>query len=538
MIGSTTSLRFQHYQASEMTKDHHPHLTAFATSGTGKSALAEAGLALLRESTLPPELEQALQAEGGSLSVLITFNSNTPFCELDKDNIEAAMGSRLLSSYFGCKWSVLQSSPIYHRLSVSCAIKCILLDHRARHKLSNDSLVLLYLAVDDAGQVLTTDAPIEWTTASRDEHHRRYLKRVALLLGQVLLDPPDEATFPVSMLTGTTTKAMHQVMSIDSSHPYRQCAVPLLSFEDCLELFRILGWEHWSASRECQQLLADLGGIPRLVDFLCGQIRAQINAGRNPESANWISIKQQTENESHRRYHPEGNAAVVRAVLKAAMTRVPVAADTEFEGVTWELLQRAGSVFLHETTDPGLFTVSVPFLVLKQHIQNHLSVLPSATSLLFNMPPSEYFEAATWEKFNLVYDAVCASLCQGSITTVADFYRGALVHPDVAGVEFRLTGDVKYVRCKNRFPQAVPPRFRSRPHHEIPWTTGRFSILNAGGAGGIDGFTGNPGRDRGTLLRVQQHKWNLDLGHDISLAEVRAICTKVCLFVRVCERVL
>lgn len=531
VIGEVTSARFAHFQEKRMTKELHAHLTAFAAAGTGKSRLIQEGVALLRQADLPPELGQALRTEGGSVAVHASFNGDTKFCEFDKKNMGAALAARLLASYFGCQWSSVQTLPIYHQLSTAAAIKCIVLDHRARHHLTHDQLVLLYVAVDDVGATLMEDAPSEWSREERAQYNRKYLKDVSNDVGAVLLQPPDQATFTVSILTGTTTKALQEVMNIDSSHPYRQLAVPLLSFEQCLQILRHLGWEDWANSRECQQLLADLGGIPRLVDFLCGMIKMEIDAARDPESANWLKIRKAVTNEAHRRYRTPDNAALVKAVVKAALTRVPVRQDAVIAGVTWEVLQRGGHIVLDDTgTGENLFTVAVPYMILRHHVQNHLSQLPSAASFLFDMPAAEFFEWQTWEKFVVMYDAMLASLHASDgprSIAVGEFYRGALVHPDIAGLQFHVVGDVEYVACKEQFPKTSPPHFRSRPHDEIAWEGGGYAVLNAAGACSIDGFSGNPKDPGGTVLRCTQGKSLQDLGAVITLQNIEDICSKV-----------
>jgi len=94
-------MRLSHRKSID--KEAHPHAICMAGPGTGKSRLADYGLVALRNAppARHPELADIANHKA-ALAVHISFNCNTTFDQWDKDmGPEAAVGGRLLASYFG-----------------------------------------------------------------------------------------------------------------------------------------------------------------------------------------------------------------------------------------------------------------------------------------------------------------------------------------------------------------------------------------------------------------------------------------------------
>eukprot|EP00808_Paulinella_micropora_P029537 g12142.t1 len=153
LLCETVSQRFENYLKGLLDKEKQPHLICFATAGTGKSRLAQDALPLLQKYVENRELCALLQ--NSAVSVHVTFNGGTKVDLWDRENgAQAALSARVLASYFGVE---IESLRFLRRIELRTALDCILLDFRRRRSLAQDSPVVFYLAIDDAGQTLLKD---------------------------------------------------------------------------------------------------------------------------------------------------------------------------------------------------------------------------------------------------------------------------------------------------------------------------------------------------------------------------------------------
>eukprot|EP00808_Paulinella_micropora_P030034 g48185.t1 len=518
LLCETVSRRFENYLKGLLDKEKQPHLICFATAGTGKSRLAQDALPLLQKYVENRELCALLQ--NSAVSVHVTFNGGTKVDLWDRENgAQAALSARILASYFGLE---IESLRFLRRIELRTALDCILLDFRRRRSLAQDSPVVFYLAIDDAGQTLLKD--VENAQAARS-----FLKDISNAAGSWLLRPP-RSVFPITLITGTTAQAIGSILSTESSHPYVSLPVPLLPLNESDAILRELGLEDWANDGQVQQLLADIGGLPRLLEVLFSSLQELVEKGQRPTNASWATVQRALMTFVEQRTG-HLNEEVVHAIVRAALTRETVTNEDVAHGQqTWGDLERCGAVFLREQKQGGM-VVEVPYLIIEGKVRNlKKRRLPDVVEALFRVPEPRFWEWRTWEKFNALFDGATASLLaqregEGSQTvSVARFYRGALVDPAIAKWEFGLSPRVEFQTCEKRFPETS-----TRPSNqgkEFSWRAGEVSVMNADGAK-ADHFMAAPlVNSCEVLVRFGQEKWSRDVGARPRIAQERIIQEK------------
>eukprot|EP00808_Paulinella_micropora_P014559 g16304.t1 len=510
LLCETVSQRFKNYLKGFLDKEKQPHLICFATAGTGKSRLAQEALPLLQKHVEHRELRALLR--NSTVSVHVTFNGDTKFNQWDRESgAEAALSVRTLASYFGVQ---ITSLHFLRTIELRTALDCILLDFRRRRSLAQDSPVAFYLAVDDVGQTLLP--------ADNAKVARSFLKDISNAAGSWLLGPP-RSVFPITLMTGTTAQAITSILSTESSHPYVSLPVPFLSFNESDAMLRELGLEEWANDGQGQQLLADIGGLPRLLEILFSSLQTLVEMGQRPTNASWATVQHALMTfVKQRTGHVEEE--VVHAIVRAALTRETVTNEDVAHGQqTWGDLESCGAVFLREQKQGGM-VVEVPYLIIEGKVRNlRKRRLPDVVEALFRVPEPRFWEWQTWEKFNALFDGATAWLLaqregKGSQTvSVARFYRGALVDPAIADWEFGLSPRVEFQTCEKRFPETS-----TRPSHqgkEFSWRAGEVSVMNADGAK-ADHFMAAPlVNSFEVLVRFGQEKWSRDVGARPSVAQ-------------------
>eukprot|EP00808_Paulinella_micropora_P017264 g661.t1 len=517
LLCETVSQRFKNYLKGFLDKEKQPHLICFATAGTGKSRLAQETLSLLQKHVEHRELRALLR--NSTVSVHVTFNGDTKFNQWDRESgAEAALSVRTLASYFGVQ---ITSLHFLRTIELRTALDCILLDFRRRRSLAQDSPVAFYLAVDDVGQTLLP--------ADNAKVARSFLKDISNAAGSWLLGPP-RSVFPITLMTGTTAQAITSILATESSHPYVSLPVPLLSFNESDAMLRELGLEEWANDGQGQQLLADIGGLPRLLEILFSSLQTLVEMGQRPTNASWATVQHALMTfVKQRTGHVEEE--VVHAIVRAALTRETVTNEDVAHGQqTWGDLESCGAVFLREQKQGGM-VVEVPYLIIEGKVRNlRKRRLPDVVEALFRVPEPRFWEWQTWEKFNALFDGATAWLLaqregKGSQTvSVARFYRGALVDPAIANWEFGLSPRVEFQTCEKRFPETS-----TRPSHqgkEFSWRAGEVSVMNADGAK-ADHFMAAPlVNSFEVLVRFGQEKWSRDVGARPRVARKRIIKEK------------
>eukprot|EP00808_Paulinella_micropora_P030802 g8873.t1 len=496
LLCETISKRFDNCLARRTDKEKQPHLICFATAGTGKSRLAQEALPLLQQHVEHPELRALLR--NSSVAVHVTFNGGTKVDRWDRENgAQAALSARVLASYFGVE---IESLRFLRRIELRAALDCILLDFRRRRSLDQDSPVAFYLAIDDAGQTLLD---VENAQAARS-----FLKDISNAAGSWLLRPP-RSVFPIILITGTTAQAIASILSTESSHPYVSLPVPLLSLNESDDILRELGLEDWANDGRVQQLLADIGGLPRLLEILFSSLQELVERGQRPTNASWATVQRALMTFVEQRTG-HLNEEVVHAIVRAALTREIVTNYGVAHGQqTWGDLERSGAVFLRKKKQGGM-------VVEKRR-------LPDIVEALFRLPEPRFWEWQTWEKFKALFDGATAWLLSqregmdSQTVSVARFYRGALVDPAIANWEFRLSPRVEFQTCDKRFPETS-----TRPSHqgkEFSWRAGKVSVVNADGAK-ADHFMAAPlVNSSEVLVRFGQEKWSRDVGAQPRVAQ-------------------
>ena len=429
-------------------KEAHPHVICMAGPGTGKSRLADYGLVALRKTTPTshPELA-ALANHKAALAIHITFNCNSPFDQLDKDiGPDAAVGGRLLASYFRFGFQRYVFPECLSRLTIHVSIQTILNDHLSRHPGVDPKDVLVYVAVDDVSNICLFNE--EWTISKGKSYLKSILDKLAALYS-------DTEYFLVTMVTGTVLGPTSDIL-IGSQRPYVNLAVPLLSLAQSVQLAEdafLRGGVPGGVSHNCKLLLSDIGGVPR---FVWQAIEKVI---KNRTSDTTISYERarfaiQDEISLRNGFLNLNDTSVIAKLLSTALLRQSIHPSSNCvpdKAYTWFELENQGVCFFSDRDSQGLVQIWLPLL----HLELLLERFPVAANLVRNLYKSDW---ESWEKLGLMYEALLLtmySLQDKAQVSVGDYYRGALVGEGAKDLLLTLPLNlpVTYSEMKTRYPE-------------------------------------------------------------------------------------
>jgi hypothetical protein len=479
-----TSQRYQHFLLGRThDKEMHPHLLCAGAPGTGKSRLCQDFAAL----AIAEELRQH-----SVVVVNVTFNGDSKFDAIDRlRGGDWALAARILMSYFGCFRDSVPDG-----INVQTALDCVLADHRSRRKLVDDALVVLAMAIDDIGQCLDDEATGE-NAVDIAQQRRRFVTSISRVCGKLLMLPrADKYCFVATVFAATVAVELKEVFA-DTGHPHKEVPIPLLRFSDCLSIVGSLQLpSQWAEAPELLQLLADCGGVPRLVREILTSVRQRHND--TPSDGAWHVIRGHVVGVIRARYRLAGRRGLDE-IVRSSLTREIVSREEtplNEKGVeTYAELERRGAVFLQPAEEEGRFTVGLPYLVLEE-VVGMTRYAKTVFADLFTFPSLSKFEWQTLEKFHATYDASCTMMFSEVCASVpaARFYRGAVVG-DNLDFELALSSPVDVVFCQHQFPTLTDggntqiPRAAGRRVEN--WDDGGHVYVNANGAA-FDVFSIHP----------------------------------------------
>jgi len=435
-------------------KESQPHIICMAGPGTGKSRLADYGLTALKKASPEqyPELA-ALANSKAALAVNISFNARTTFCLRDIDiGAQAAVGNRLLASYFGFDFCEHVFPDSVSKLTISVSVETILKDHLSRNPGLSRKDVLIYIAIDDVSNICGPMNCSDWTLEKGKVFLKDILDGIAVLYSQ-------QDYFLVAMITGTVFGPTSDILRL-SQRPYKNLAVPLLSHAESVELaedaFRRAGVSG-GVSSETKLLLSDIGGIPR---FIWQAINAVIDSG---DGTNFSDLRSQIKAIIKSRYRPAGSGMswkkISTRIVSTALRREPVDPSgpcTDNWLYTWTQLENQGLCFLSPEVVVDS-TRKVYIWLPLMHLETLIEPFPAMKYFVDRLRDNQW---ESWERFCLMYEALLMTqhvLERKSQVTVGEYYRGALVGE---GVQDRILSlpmklPIMFIELPKRFPETA-----------------------------------------------------------------------------------
>lgn len=432
-------------------KEAHPHIICMAGPGTGKSRMADYGLGALKNASREkyPELAALANSEG-ALAVHITFNSGTPLCTEDITiGAEAAVGSRLLASYFGIDLSTTNfPTEAISRLKIASSVETIVNDHVFRHPGMDRKDVLIYIVIDDVSSITEkTNALIP--------NGKVYLKKILNAIASLY---SRKDYFLVTMVTGTVLGPTSDIL-IGAQRPYINLAVPLLSVEQSVQLARDAFYRagiSFEISTEFKILLSDIGGIPRFVWEAINYVIS--NQGQN---INFQEKRVFFRFRMRERYgmstllsKKKDQRQILSTLLSTALLRESVhPSSTCVDGIdcTWLQLENQGICFFSETNLQGLVKILLPLL----HLESLMEPFPVTAALVRNLYDNK---SQSWENFCMNYEALLMTqyVLQGrSQVSVGEYYHGALIGEKAKAIVLTLPSQlpITFRELTDRYPE-------------------------------------------------------------------------------------
>jgi hypothetical protein len=342
--------------------------------------------------------------------------------------------------------------------------------------------------------------------------------------------PCNKHCFVASVLAATVAVDVKEVFS-GTGHPHVEVPVPLLRATDCMTIARHLSLPNSLIdSPDFVQLLADVGGVPRLLRAVLTGVR-QASGDAPLTDGTWLAIRKRVQAEIANRNRLDGRPGVdevVRAVLTRALVKRTEKPSNRIDVETYGSLEERGAVFLQHSDTPDLFFVSMPYLLL-ENVVGGTRYAKTVVADLFSFPSLSKFEWQTFEKFHAVYEAACTMMFAETHSTVSlsRFYRGALFvkEPDD---EFEVKSPARVFGSRHQFPHVerslAPIDKDGKPLTN--WEDGRNIFINAKGAA-FDVFSCHPGRPSGLVFRAAACRFSEK--HDASAvmpAELEKECDK------------
>jgi hypothetical protein len=457
MILSSAGDRFE--KSTSKDKQSHPILICMGAPGTGKSRLAQSVGSWLKDCS---NKELADCAEKDTLSVHITFNSDTKYmtdAHLGGKSASGSLGSRALASYFGINWRKLCHVVDVKFMKLDLCVEVIVEHHRRSMGLNDtDTPTILYLAVDDVGRVVQYDD---------------FLNDMINELGQMLITPPPNSFF-VTLVTGTIYNPVVARLR-ESTHPHFNLPVPLLPLEEVESIFRGNkdAVSQYVDNPLFSLLLADIGGVPRVLEWLWTYLQKHERRGEGTGSQDDI-IALARSHVMHTYGVQYGNSmgggSALAALVKALFLRHDVHPENTVPGLgqtTYGELERSGRIILSYVQDPGnagateLRRVYMPLMALQQMLGDLPLSLSSQLFHLFEI--SQTWQG--WEEFNIRYDALLCSLHtwgeENEVSVpLSDYYRGAKLSPDLNDLSLLLSSrkSYEYIESSHLFPETDTDR--------------------------------------------------------------------------------
>jgi hypothetical protein len=478
----------RYLQIGRGDKEDNPILLCFAAPGTGKSRLAESGAKFLSESK-NDELRR--MAQDDTLAIHISFNGNTKYDKETDHKASQSLGLRVLSSYFGFDWGILKGGNFLSGLTLESCLQAVLLHHR-RNFPADAPRTILYLAVDDIGGIYPhrDRETISPYLAGEMDKASEFVKQLTNSVGSILITPPQNS-FCVALITGTTYIPVTNILRT-SAHPYVNVGVPLLPLQEAMALVQETGVfpESLLAHPEFVRLMADIGGIPRvlewLLDFFSTHSALAISKELFPTLISQARVSVQLIFERRYKIDPP----YTYALMRAAILRTPVMMSSfvlREDGYTYGDLESNGSIFLEHDQTTNVRTVAVPLIAMNLWIK-YIHETPHALTKLMQSKDNDYFSWKNFEEFCALYESLLcvmhSSNDKARDVPLTEFYRGARVSEDLSGTSLLLSSDRSYdvYQARSRFPDTQSVETRDAFDASFKQLEEGSIILNADGA--------------------------------------------------------
>lgn len=317
----------------------------------------------------PGDTDFARSVRKACVEVRVTFGNGSGWQE--GENPGAAVAVRMLHSYFAGEMAFTKftkqltdfmGSQQAERLSISEACDLIRMDVLAQGRVDPVDNLVLVLGVDEVDKVLIAGAV--------DVRERRSnLTPLIRSLGGALCGAPEKAassTFLCPLIAGVVVGEVRTVIS-ESSHPIMELHPTPLDESD---VFNILRSRNWTAgvleSLELKRCLADLGGVPLILEAFVREVETERPGIREEEEASdlpWALLRRRTLEYMVSKVYPvffEYAPSLKDLLFQVLWNRGGFSLKSSFGDVTVDSLQRNGILSLG--TD-GLIRMPVVYLV-------------------------------------------------------------------------------------------------------------------------------------------------------------------------------
>ena len=304
----------------------------------------------------------------------------------------------------------------YHWVDFYTALTLIRDDVIAQQKLDCRETVHVAIGVDEFNKLLPSTNP---------HASPLLLKQLVASLGSTMISPPPDTKFYV--LFGGTASHSVQDAGLGSSFDVTLLRLPPLKIDSSIFIAeQILSWEHVRTNPCLRSLLVDIGGHPRLLQYLLQLLKEY----QSPEEVDWCKI--QIEYSRVVRERLSGVAADVLVIALRDFITQKIVEPYNFikPGVTYEDLEQK-EIGLSLVRDKDGCKIYWPFICLQSWClgsrDTSLALYQAVQGVCRSTLTAELYTWQNFERFCAQFMALrIASYAEQGNISLAGFLRGAV----------------------------------------------------------------------------------------------------------------
>ncbi|PKY48124.1 hypothetical protein RhiirA4_463605 [Rhizophagus irregularis] len=249
----------------KVDRNCHPIGLATGAPGVGKTRFLLECVNHLREK-YPEFLKNLVDV------VVISYNNGNLPSDLDKQlDVEKSLSLRLLHATFVDPirgFDDFANDLKKAEIDINITFKFALTIVRKGLGIQLTDNWLIVIAIDEFNKILTH---------FENDTGRRFLSKLSQILGSVMCNPPEHTTV-VGLMAGTMVVAINSIFRESSHDRISMCLSPLNIYERTEILLALDRFPpEWRTCREFRVSLADVGGLPRLLEAFILKCQEYVN---------------------------------------------------------------------------------------------------------------------------------------------------------------------------------------------------------------------------------------------------------------------
>jgi hypothetical protein len=423
-------------QKLQPNKTHYVMTALLSGMGTGKSAFLDRHATLLHQYCCNEALRELLKPENHPLVLNVTLNSGSDYSAEEGTAYSGAVSiaKRLVYAYTKAPWGSVMAARTDGVVDPRAVLEMIVDHHRSVCRMAEDKQMIVVVNVDEVNQI---HSRLDKTAA--DERVRELVSALRLLSMAGVKGATGVGPAVLCLLAGTANLAFRRSLN-GSGIEFIAPSLPLLNSAEVMAVMKDCGvHEKYMSDPSFLQLLENTGGVPRLLRKVLEGLTLQFTESSIAEARS--NALQYVEG-SHMSLSVAERAALVPYIV-LGVPAPPMSSplvEQSSTSHTFEDLCMSGAIFQEDGR------LVMPLLLL----QALFPVVGLGDATLIGRLVSSYRERTRegLEMFCALFHALKMQYLSGQPArevSLENFYRGALMPPQVAALKIRLDKSAEYV---------------------------------------------------------------------------------------------